>query len=446
MVGVSLRGEIQMPSDDKPPGFLEIAFLTYGVIGQQCAVSSTIQFLQGKDEVTTVGVQSDPVNVFVVATTMAGLMFLFYLRPKILGRIAGLSPLILTACFIALASSLWSDAKTLVFKRAAEHLCSILLALYVPARLGFDGAMRLTARAIGICAVLSLLAGLFVPRLGVMHSWGTYGRWKGIYAHKNPFAQAMGVGILLQYYLAVATHEKVWRLGVAALEIALVVLANSATVLGVIVFATSAYGIFLLATRGGAIRPLVAMVGAPLAAAFAIVLICVPELFHTLSGRDSTLTGRTELWAWVWRIIQQKPFFGHGFQEFWDSGDPLVGTIWSAIGWPAPNAHNGFLEVALDLGALGVLLVALVLVEALVRFVSLFSVPGALNQAGASLIFLAAVVIHSGTEAVLFRQEDIDWLMVAFFSFAAAQTLASARRPSARPLPNVLARARPLTA
>ena len=115
MVGVSLRGEIQMPSDDKPPGFLEIAFLTYGVIGQQCAVSSTIQFLQGKDEVTTVGVQSDPVNVFVVATTMAGLMFLFYLRPKILGRIAGLSPLILTACFIALASSLWSDAKTLVF-------------------------------------------------------------------------------------------------------------------------------------------------------------------------------------------------------------------------------------------------------------------------------------------------------------------------------------------
>jgi hypothetical protein len=65
---------------------------------------------------------------------------------------------------------------------------------------------------------------------------------------------------------------------------------------------------------------------------------------------------------------------------------------------------------------------------------------------GASLIILAGVIIQSGSEAVLFRQEDIDWFMVVMISFAAAATVKAL--DTSRPLTavNILDRARPLSA
>ena len=431
--------------DDAPAGPLEKAFLVFAMLGQQGAFSSMLWTLQGRES-DAIGEASDPVNVFFVAVTLAGMFILFCIRPHLLTRITRYSPLILIACAYAISSALWSEAKLLAFKRAGVHFSTVLVALYLPARLGFDKAVRLIAGSILICAVLSFLAGLLVPRVGVMHTIGSYGRWRGIYAHKNPMAQAMGVGVMLQYYIAITSRNKVLPALAVALQVLLVVLANSVTVLSIIVFATGGYVMFLIATRGGALRPLVVIALAPLAAAFAIAIMFEPNLFHAISGRDATLTGRTQLWAWVWQVTQEEPFFGHGLQEFWNSGAPIVGQIWAAIGWQAPNAHNGFLEVALEMGAAGVLLVAMILVEALVRSLGLIRSPTTINQMGASLIILAGVIIQSGSEAVLFRQEDIDWFMVVMISFAAATTVKAL--DTSRPLTavNILDRARPLSA
>ena len=98
------------------------------------------------------------------------------------------------------------------------------------------------------------------------------------------------------------------------------------------------------------------------------------------------------------------------------------------------------------MGALGVLLVALILLEALVRILGLLRIPASINQMGASLIILAGVIIQSGTEAVLYRQEDIDWFMVVMISFAAASTVKAV--DTFRPLSavNIVERARPLSA
>lgn len=430
--------------EDRPAGPLEIAFLIFAMIGQQGAFSGILWALQGR-ETDSIGDASDPVNVFFVVVTLVGMSVLFYLRPHLLGKMTRLSPLILLACLYALASSLWSEAKLLALKRAGVHVCTVLVALYLPARLGFDGAVRLVAKSIAVCAVLSFITGLALPRVGVMHTFGSYGRWRGIYAHKNPMAQAMGIGVMLQYYLALTSRARIRAGLIAALEVLLVVLANSATVFGIIVIATGCYGLFILATRGGPLRPLVVMVLAPAAALFAILIMFEPNLFHAISGRDATLTGRTQLWSWAWQVTQDEPLFGHGFQEFWNSGDPIVGQIWAAIGWQAPNAHNGFLEVALEMGALGVLLVALILLEALVRILGLFRIPASINQMGASLIILAGVIIQSGTEAVLFRQEDIDWFMVVLISFAAATTVRVLETPRHLRAVNIVERARPLS-
>ena len=107
----------------------------------------------------------------------------------------------------------------------------------------------------------------------------------------------------------------------------------------------------------------------------AIVWIClmaVPmfflldNVFHisqpllNVLGRDATLTHRTEIWAAVKRHPVD-PIFGCGYLNFWD----IVGSI-DLEGGEADlkAAHNGYLEIFLDGGYLGIFFLAIMLIKA----------------------------------------------------------------------------------
>jgi O-antigen ligase len=99
-----------------------------------------------------------------------------------------------------------------------------------------------------------------------------------------------------------------------------------------------------------------------------IVLIVAAELAFGISGhfsealgRNATLSGRTVLWA---RLLEVhiNPIFGTGFEVFWLGKrlDELEGIFFFV-----PNeAHNGYLEVYLNLGLLGLFIIIGVLIAA----------------------------------------------------------------------------------
>lgn len=70
--------------------------------------------------------------------------------------------------------------------------------------------------------------------------------------------------------------------------------------------------------------------------------------FTALLGRDETLTGRTEVWAAVLPVVQKQPLLGAGFGSFWTSARQRFYQI--------PHGHNGYLDILLDLGAVGLVL------------------------------------------------------------------------------------------
>jgi O-antigen ligase len=70
-------------------------------------------------------------------------------------------------------------------------------------------------------------------------------------------------------------------------------------------------------------------------------------------GRDPTLTGRTRLWDEVMKL-GTNPVLGAGFESFW-LGDRLR-YLWELHWWQPNEAHNGYLETYLNLGAVGLLL------------------------------------------------------------------------------------------
>src|SRR5262249_11389657 len=74
----------------------------------------------------------------------------------------------------------------------------------------------------------------------------------------------------------------------------------------------------------------------------------------TAVGRDPSLTGRTDIWAAVLPLATN-PLFGTGFESFW-LGDRFVALSSQFSGLLLNQAHNGYIEMYLNLGWVGLLL------------------------------------------------------------------------------------------
>ena len=80
---------------------------------------------------------------------------------------------------------------------------------------------------------------------------------------------------------------------------------------------------------------------------------------------DSTLTGRTIIWAFAQYEIGRRPIAGWGYQSFWlVPGSP---TVTDAPGWVKmmPNAHNGYYDTMLETGYVGLALLLAFIVATL---------------------------------------------------------------------------------
>ena len=81
------------------------------------------------------------------------------------------------------------------------------------------------------------------------------------------------------------------------------------------------------------------------------------------TGKDVTLTGRTDLWAVAFQEIAERPVLGTGFQAFWVQGNPLAEELWAMFGIDSRSGfhfHNTLLSNAVEIGIVGVALQAVV--------------------------------------------------------------------------------------
>ena len=105
-------------------------------------------------------------------------------------------------------------------------------------------------------------------------------------------------------------------------------------------------------------RVYVVAIGGSAAAAAVIWFLREPLL--ALVGRSADLTGRSDtIWSAVLERALQRPVLGNGFSSPWDVGDPAFAGWIEDHGISVFHAHNMWLDVFLQLGAVGVVLMAL---------------------------------------------------------------------------------------
>lgn len=76
-------------------------------------------------------------------------------------------------------------------------------------------------------------------------------------------------------------------------------------------------------------------------------------------GKGSDLTGRIEIWNAVWARAAERPVFGNGFSSPWVPWDPAFDGWILNHGITVFHAHNMWLDVFLQLGVVGVILMAI---------------------------------------------------------------------------------------
>lgn len=98
-----------------------------------------------------------------------------------------------------------------------------------------------------------------------------------------------------------------------------------------------------------------------------VLLVFAREFVFGLLGKSGDLTGRADTWGKVWELVEQRPWFGWGWVSYWPTWvEPFKGLDTKA-GVPVMSAHNAWLDVWLQLGLVGVLVFAPIVVLTLQR-------------------------------------------------------------------------------
>jgi O-antigen ligase len=329
-------------------------------------------------------------------------------------------PILLFVTYCAM-SAMWSDFPGVAVKRWAKSLgdfTAVMIILTDHNRL--HALKSFLNRIFFLLVPISILLIKYVPELGVMYKFAE-GRAVsvGVTNDKN----MLGVVALLGGLGALWRITGWYRQTRAARRQGAVVAQGVILLMCLWLFraANSMTSLACFALTGGVLvmtsystvnrnRLLVhALVASVLfAAASSLFLNTGGELVKTL-GRDSTLTGRTQIWEEVLSLTGN-PVVGTGFESFW-LGKRLE-VIWSKHWWHPNEAHNGYIEVYLNLGMVGLFLLGTATLIAYSNVLRLLQSSDR-ELARLKLAFLVTGLIYSFTEAG-FRMLSPIWIAFVF--------------------------------
>src|SRR5205823_2227130 len=181
-----------------------------------------------------------------------------------------------------------------------------------------------------------------------------FGNWRGLFHQKNMLARMAVLGICA--FLAWKPSFRPMRYWAIVFALVVLLMTRSATGLVTFLALLICFQLFRLMRSHATLWVPVFIVLLVAAAGIAVVLLNNPELAVAMMGRDVTLTGRTDLWDAVLVSISKRPVLGYGFDGFWLGMRGESATVIQSVRWSVVQAHNGFLELWLNIGALGLAL------------------------------------------------------------------------------------------
>jgi O-antigen ligase len=392
-------------------------------------------WFEPESTVAAESLEGSPVDAAVYGILLvAALGVLIWRRQRTARFLRVNAPVLLFFAYCAV-SILWADVSFIAFKRWTKAVGDLAVVLVVLTDLNPTVALqRVLSRMAFILLPLSVLFIKYYPNIGRSYNYWTWvPQYGGVTMFKNLLGETCvvaGLGSVWSFVVACRERmggDRLRHMGphaiIVAIAIYLFLTADSMTSFSCFMFGANLIvltSISRISRKPAAVHLLIT---ATITLALCAVFLPGANLVQSI-GRDSSLTGRTEIWAAVISVVKN-PILGAGFESFW-SGDRLP-KIWRIINEPGiQEAHNGYLEVYLNLGWIGVTLLAILIVSGYWNVIALLRRD---RKAGTiRLAFFVVGLIFSFTEAG-FRMMSLVWIAFLLSTLAVPASKLRKERP-----------------
>jgi exopolysaccharide production protein ExoQ len=241
-------------------------------------------------------------------------------------------------------------------------LSAVLFLYYIMSRYSLDQVLEMMLVLGTLTMAASIVFALALPQYGLDQMGGHSNAWKGIFSAKNY------LGNLALFFLTMAVSYRgrnsfLRTVRVMQIIFCLIAIAFSHAATAYLLTAIYAACLLTLSTLRSFRKKDYFVVCLLLLITFSVafvVLVVWPGFLFDMLGKDTTLTGRTNIWSAVLDSIAKRPLLGYGYQAFWLGMEGESYRVILSVSWMLAQAQNGFLDILLENGMSGLAIVLLV--------------------------------------------------------------------------------------
>jgi exopolysaccharide production protein ExoQ len=319
---------------------------------------------------------------------------------------------------LALASVIWSIDQSATVHLGASLALTTLFAIDLSLSYSIKRQLELLCIALILIVTLSVMVEIFFP--GIIPADAGEGGWHGVFSFKNNFGRVICLTVVACFALFGGSKFLQWLVFVSGITLS--VLSKSA----------GSVGYMILLVGSVLLWPLLKW--RPKPRAFAIVVLSIVALCGVyyvsqnftqvlaMADKDPHMTGRVDLWQAAIPYVEAKPILGYGYAAFWTYESQPARRIREVVHWDdAPHSHNAYIDLALNLGALG-MVIYFVAYFIVARVAFRFFLNGTEGYRKWPLSYLAFVMLYQFTESGIIGGNNILWILFASLAFSLSLT------------------------
>ncbi|RDJ24082.1 O-antigen ligase family protein [Bosea caraganae] len=325
----------------------------------------------------------------------------------------------LVPVLVTLLSILWSGDPELAFRRSSALVLTTFFGLFLAIR--FDGRQLvncLLASLLIYCAASAFLI-VAIPSIGVHTAADTrfyehIGAWRGLSPFKNDFGRIVAFAALVFGVVAFTRPRgNLGLIGCAVLAVGLVAGSHSGQAISLLVLCALALAYLLaLGKMSPPTRAAFLVMSLPSAVFLVVVGDSVVALALEALGKNPTLTGRLDIWPAVIEALHGNLLLGGGYGSGWKTlvNDKMQELLGREIG----HAHNGYLNLIVDIGIFGLLSVLFALFALGQRVYTALSRQGSTELVLMGALTIIFMLLGNWVGSFLLKYNTVFWVLCVY--------------------------------
>jgi exopolysaccharide production protein ExoQ len=348
---------------------------------------------------------------------------------------------------LAIFSVCWSANIDYSIRLMFGMVRSTLFAIYLATCFSFQSYLKICAWVSGWIVAVNSLVCITLPTIAIRASSEGNGQFNffGIYTNKQMCGRILAFSLitLLMYFRIYASRRWLTALGILGAVFLLLITRSSTHTISAVV-AICAFPIYQIIRQKPKLRAILLFAILLFSTILASVVLANWELIVVSLGKGITFNGRTPIWELAIEQLMKRPLLGYGYSGFWasDAGWWIFEKIPWAVGEnpleivdaKSFTAHNALLDLALQLGFLGVALVILNLGCVIGRAISLMAKTHSLESFWMFQVLLFQIVGSCFEPPIYLASNNIHWIIYVAMAYSSALLLRRIRHnPQADP-------------